>query len=195
MAKRITIIQGHPDPDTGHFCHALAAAYDRGAVAAGHEVRHVNVAALAFPLLRTGLEFNEGIPPADILAAQDKIAWAEHLLIVYPLWLGSMPALLKGFFEQCFRPGFAFSGPAFRKGWQRGLSGRSARIVVTMGMPAFAFRLIYLSHSLKSLERNILKFCGIGPIRESLVGGVDNLSDTRRQAWLRELAVHGEKAR
>ncbi len=195
MTKRITIIQGHPDPDTGHFCHALAAAYDRGAVAAGHEVRRVNVAELNFPLLRTGLDFNDGTPPSDILAAQDKIAWAEHLLIVYPLWLGSMPALVKGFFEQCFRPGFAFSGPALQKGWKQSLGGRSARIVVTMGMPVLVFRLFYLSHSLKSLERNILKFCGIGPIRETLIGGIDASGDAKRQSWLRDLAAKGAAAR
>lgn len=194
MTRRITIIQGHPDPDPGHFCHALAAAYDRGAVGAGHEVRHINVAKLEFPLLRNGLDFNESAPPADISTAQDKIAWADHLVIVYPLWLGSMPALLKGFFEQVFRPGFAFSGPAFQKGWKRGLTGRSARIIVTMGMPAFFYRLYYLSHSLKSLERNVLKFSGIKPIRETLIGGIDNLSDSRRQARLKDLADFGARA-
>jgi putative NADPH-quinone reductase len=81
-------------------------------------------------------------------------------VIVYPLWLGTMPALLKGFLEQAFRPGFAFDTKP--KGlWNRRLKGGSARIVVTMGMPAFFYRVYYRAHSLKSLKRNILEFCGI----------------------------------
>lgn len=195
IGKQITIVQGHPDPDPGHFCHALAAAYDRGAVGAGHEVRSIAVARLDFPLLRNSLDFHECAPPADIKTAQDKIAWANHLLIVYPLWLGSMPALLKGFLEQAFRPGFAFSGPAFQKGWVRALKGRSARIAVTMGVPAFFYRTYYMSHSLKSLERNVMKFSGISPIRETLIGGVDNLNDAKRQAHLNEMAKQGARAR
>lgn len=50
-----------------------------------------------------------------------------------------MPALLKAFFEQALRPGFAMSTSA-KGGWTKLLSGRSARVVVTMGMPAFVYR-------------------------------------------------------
>jgi putative NADPH-quinone reductase len=134
MARRITIIQGHPDPAGDRFCHALADAYAAGAEAAGLEVRRVEIARLEFPLLRAQAEFEKGSPPPQVAAAQEAIRWAEHLVIVYPLWLGMMPALLKGFFEQVFRPGFAHRTDA--RGWQALLKGRSARIVVTMGMPA-----------------------------------------------------------
>jgi putative NADPH-quinone reductase len=108
MARRISIIQGHPDPSGGRLCHALADAYAGGAEEAGHEVRRVEVARLEFPLLRTQAEFEAGAAPPEIQIAQEAIRWAEHLVIVYPLWLGTMPALLKGFLEQAFRPGFAF---------------------------------------------------------------------------------------
>ena len=48
--------------------------------------------------------------------------------------------------------------------------GKSARIVVTMGMPGLFYRWYYCAHSLKSFERNVLRFCGVGPIRTSLIG-------------------------
>ncbi|MCW5605475.1 MAG: NAD(P)H-dependent oxidoreductase [Burkholderiales bacterium] len=191
MHKRIVIIQGHPDPAGGHFLHALAGACARGAAEAGHEVQTVDVARLEFPLLRTKEDFDAGTAPECIRDAQRAIAWAEHLVIFYPLWLGTMPALLKAFFEQTFRPGFAADRGAAGGTWKKRLTGRSARIVITMGMPALIYRWYFGAHSLKSLERNILGFAGIGPIRESLVGMVETMSDASRRKWLAKAHAFG----
>jgi putative NADPH-quinone reductase len=189
MARRIAIIQGHPDPAGDRFCHALADAYAAGAKAAGREVKRIEVAKLEFPLLRTQADFEKGSPPPQIAAAQEAIRWAEHLVIVYPLWLGMMPALLKGFFEQVFRPGFAHRTHA--RGWEALLKGRSARIVVTMGMPALIYRWYFGAHGLKSLERSILRFVGIKPIRETLIGMVGSLNERKCKAWLDKLQALG----
>ncbi|MBM3492472.1 MAG: flavodoxin family protein [Alphaproteobacteria bacterium] len=150
---RIVLLQGHPDPAGGHLLHAMADAYAEGAAAAAYELRRVAVAGLAFPLLRTAGEFNDGQPPPAIAEAQSAIGWAEHLVIFYPLWLGGMPALLKGFLEQVMRPGFAFD-PARKAFGGKLLGGRSVRIVLTMGMPALVYRCFFGAYSLKSLERN-----------------------------------------
>lgn len=96
MGKRILLIQGHPDNSALHLCHALEAAYARGAAAAGHETRRVDVAALDFPILRSQSEWERGPLPAALAEAQAAIKWAEHLVLVFPLWLGDMPALMKG---------------------------------------------------------------------------------------------------
>lgn len=193
MPKRIVIIQGHPDPAGGHYGHALAEAYAAGARRGGHEVRTVDVANLDFPVLRTPEEWKTGATPADVIRAQNKIAWAEHLVILYPLWLGAMPALLKAFFEQTLRPGFAIGDEKEGITWKKQLTGRSARVVVTMGMPAFVYRWYFRAHSLKSLERNILAFCGIGPIRETLIGTVEGKDASKRERWLREMEKLGER--
>ena len=192
MGRRIVLIDGHPDASPERFCHALADAYAEAAAAAGHGVRRITLAELDVPFLRSAKEWSEATPPPAIQAAQAAIGWAEHLVIIYPLWFGAMPAPLKGFFEQAFRPEFAVARgkPSLSSGL---LQGRSARIVVTMGMPALLYRLFFRAHSLKSLERNILKFVGIGPIRETLIGSVE-ASAERRQAWLatmRELGRDG----
>ena len=192
MPKQIVIIQGHPDPAGGHFCHALADAYADAAKQGGHAVRRVEVAQLDFPLLRSQVEFVTGRTPEALIAAQRDVGWAEHLVIVYPLWLGTMPALLKGFFEQVFRPGFAIE-PEDGSGAQKKLSGKSARVVITMGMPAFFYRWFYRSHSLKSLERNILNFCGIKPVRETLIGTVETPDRARNAKWLDKMRALGAK--
>lgn len=195
MGRRILIIQGHPDSGARHFGHALAEAYAAGAAAAGHAVRQRAVAALDLPLLRSKADWESDTISDAIRLCQDEIRWAEHLVIVYPLWLGGMPAMLKGFFEQIARPGFAIGKAARPGGWTKLLKGRSARIVVTMGMPALVYRWYFGAHSLKSLERNILRFVGIAPIRETLIGMVDGMGDRRRAAWLEELRRLGAAAR
>jgi putative NADPH-quinone reductase len=180
MSKNILIIDGHPDADRERFIHALADAYAAGAEQARHQVRRVELATLDFPLLRSRAQWTDGAPPPAIVEAQAAIAWAEHLVILYPLWLGDMPALLKGFLEQVARPGFALAeGTAPRPL----LRGRSARLVVTMGMPAFFYRFYFGAHSVKSFERNILQLVGIKPVDHSLIGSVEG-DPAAREKWL-----------
>jgi putative NADPH-quinone reductase len=195
MARRIAIIQGHPDPQGTHFGHALAESYALGAREAGHEVRTIAVAALDFPVVRTRDEWENAVFPDAIRAAQDTIKWAGHLVIVYPLWLGSMPALLKAFLEQVMRPGFATTPVQSGKLWHKLLTGRSARVVLTMGMPAFVYRWYFGAHSLRSLERNILGFVGIAPVRETLIGLVETCGDAKRGRWLEKMRALGRAAK
>lgn len=189
----ILIIQGHPDAAGGHLCHALADAYAAGAKEAGHEVRCIDVGKLRFDLMRSAEEFRSTVVPPDIASAQNDFLHAEHVLLIYPLWLGTMPALLKGFLEQVLRPGFAFDYTGGGGARQR-LRGRSARVVITMGMPALIYRFYFGAHSLKSLERNILKFVGIRPIHETLFGGVETASPEGRASWIARMQDLGRRA-
>lgn len=197
MKKRIVIIQGHPDAAKPHLCHAIANAYAEGAKKAGHNPHILPVAELSFPLLTSEEEFNHGDAPPVIGKAQQMIQEADHLVMVYPLWLGSMPAILKGFLEQLFRPGFAFNyqeGGGSKKLPKQHLKGKSARIIITMGMPSLVYRWFYCAHSLKSLKRNILGFCGIAPVRHTLIGGVEALNESQRSKKLHQINQFGQKA-
>ncbi len=194
MARRILIIQGHPDTSARHLNHILADAYAAGALAAGLEVRTLQVANLDFPLLRSQQEWEHGDLCPDLKSAQSDIFCADHLVLFFPLWLGGMPALLKGFLEQIARPGFAFKAEADNPFAAKGLTGRSARVVVTMGMPALVYRWYFRAHSLKALERNILGFVGFAPIHETLVGMVDRLTPEgigKLETRLRKLGAKG----
>ena len=194
--QRILIIQGHPDTASAHLCHALADAYANGAREAGHEVRWVKPAELDFPLLRSQKDWEDGSVPASLRQAQEDIRWAGHLLFVFPLWLGDMPALLKGFLEQVARPGFAFEREGSRTAFtKKALTGRSARVVVTLGMPALIYRWYFRAHSIKSLERNILGFTGINPVHETLIGSIQNLNEEEGRVWLEKLRRLGTHAK
>lgn len=192
--QRILIVQGHPDPAGGHLNHVLATAYAEGATDAGHELRTVDVSKLDFPLLRTQAEWDHGTLPSVLKPAQESIRWAQHLVFFFPLWMGDMPALLKGFLEQVARPGFAFKSGEQSPFGHKALGGRSARLVVTMGMPALVYRYYFQAHSVKSLERNILGFVGIAPVHETLIGLVDQLGDKGVARWRERLRKLGAQA-
>ena len=190
---RITIVDGHPDADPGRYVHAIARAYAEGAVSGGHDVRNVKVAALEFPIIRTREQWEHGPVPDDVRVAQEAVKWAEQVVFVYPLWLGDVPALLKAFMEQLSRPDWAFENVA--KGKSRTLlDGRSARVIVTMGMPAPAYAWFYHAHSLKSFKRNILKQVGFGPVRHTLIGSVEGSGGHRRK-WLDTVCELGREGR
>jgi putative NADPH-quinone reductase len=190
MQRKVLIINGHPDPDPERFSSALAAAYLRGANAGGHEVQQIDVSVLQPHPIGSEAEFaGEASPQAQ--AAQAQVAWADHLVIIYPLWLGGPPALLKAFFEQVFRYGFALGGGG--KDLRGLLKGRSARVIVTMGMPSLIFRAVFAAAGLRAVTRGILMICGVGPIRTTVIGGVAG-SDWARRRQLRRATAQGARA-
>ncbi|KLI65050.1 dehydrogenase [Aurantiacibacter marinus] len=186
------ILNGHPHDDPDHFVHALASAYASGAGEL-HDIRRFDVAKLDFPILRDPSDWKTGDLPEGLTAAQDALVWADHLVILYPLWLGEMPALLTGFFEQIARPGIAVE-PGEKGLYRKLLKGKSARLIVTMGMPRAVYKIYFRGHSVKTLERNILKFAGIKPVRVTLIGNVER-SNASRMRWLDRIGRLGRRGR
>lgn len=191
MVRRVLIINGHPDGSTKRFCAAICEAYAVGAEESGRSVRRLNVAALQLPQVLSAEDFIGGPLTADAQRAQDAIRWADHLVFVYPIWLGTAPALFKTFCEQVFRYGFAIPQPGGRavKGL---LHGRSARLIVTMGTPALIFRMIFGAFGVRSFERGVLQLAGVRPVRRTLIGDVER-SERVRQRWLRTVRNLGRR--
>lgn len=194
MGKRVLLIQGHPDQAPGHLCRSLEEAYARGVREGGHALRRIDVGALDFPLLRSQHDWEHGALPAGLQQAQDDILWSQHIVFFFPLWLGDMPAILKGFLEQVARPGFAFSAEGKNPFARKGLKGRSGRLVVTMGMPAIVYRVYFRAHSVKSLRRNVLGFVGIAPVGDTLIGMTGKLKPRVAARWLDRMQALGRGA-
>lgn len=180
--KKILLILGHPRADS--FCGALADAYDEAARVAGAELRRLTLADLAFdPVLHVGYRGEQALEP-DLLAARDDILWAEHLVFVYPTWWGGLPALLKGFVDRVFLPGFAFKYRKDSLWWDRLLAGRSARLLVTMDTPPWYYRWVYRMPGHNQMKRTILEYCGIRPVHIGQFGPVKGATEARRARWL-----------
>lgn len=193
MSRRILIIQGHPDPAGAHFGHALAAAYRKGAEAGGHSVEEVHLAGLDYPMLASEKEWTDGEVPESLRPVQAQIREADHLVFFFPLWLGTLPARVKAFLEQVMRPGFAFAADAREGIGERLLKGKSARVIITMGMPGPVYRWYFGAHGYRNLKRNILHFCGIRPVKRCFVGGVAGKNERGRARWLERVETLGRK--
>jgi putative NADPH-quinone reductase len=192
MDRTVCILQGHPHGGGAHLCHAIADAYADGAKTAGAKIRRIDVGEMDIPLFRNPAEF--GKPPVEaIVASQKAIKSSDHLVIIYPLWLGTMPAVVKAFFEQLCRNNFAIEADA-KGGWPRQhLKGKSARVIVTMGMPAMAYQMMFGAHGVRGFESSILGMSGIKPIRETLIGGVGSLSPSKTEALLARMRRLGKQ--
>ncbi len=189
----VLIVQGHPDPSPDRLCQALALSYRDAAEKAGHTVQQISIAHLDIPILRSRLEWEADVIPQVAQEGQQAVMAADHIVLIYPLWMGDVPALLKAWIEQVFRSGFAFN--MHTSGWHPALKGKSARVVVTMGMPGLAYRWFFFAHSLRSLERNILKFCGIRPVRRTIIGNAEDGSGKVQRRAIETMAALGAAAR
>ncbi len=188
----ITIIVGHPQRDT--YCEALADAYRRGAESAGHTVRLFRLAEMTFdPILHGGYREEQPLE-SDLQEAYASLSATDHWVFVFPLWCGDMPALLKGFFERILQPDLIKrQGTENAMNWKI-FEKKSARIIMTMGMPVSIYRFWYGPHALKLLKNNILNFIGVKPVRETLLGMIAESSNDKRHQWLKQAEALGRKA-
>ena len=191
MAK-IIIIVGHAQ--RGSYCEALGEAYLRGAQAGGHEAQAFVLGKMNFdPILREGYRRAQPLEP-DLAHARDAFLAANHVVFIFPLWCGDMPAIMKGFIERLMQPDLLAineSGPGAN--WKV-FKGKSARVIMTMGMPGWFYRIYYGAHAMKLLRRNILHMTGIKPVRSTIYGMIASVSDDTRKEWLREVEALGHEA-
>lgn len=171
------VIDAHPR--AGSFGDALATAATEAAGAARLTLRELTFD----PILHDGYARVQPLEP-DLVRAQEAIRAARHLVFVYPSWWGTYPALLKGFLDRALLPGFAFKMHPDRRGWDKLLAGRSARLVVTMDWPVWAFRWVQGAPGHRAMAKATLGFCGVDPVRITQLGSVATSTPTERAAFL-----------
>jgi len=189
MSTRLLIVMAHPRKDS--YCGALADAYKQGAAQSGAQIRELVLADEHFDPNVTGISPRDQPTEDCIRKAQELITWAEHLVFVYPGWWGTMPALLKGFFDRVFMPGYAFNETEHPGQYEQLLRGRTAHLLVTMDTPSWVYRLIYRQPGHNAMKRSTLGFCGIGPVRVSTFGPVKGSAAETREHWLQQARQAG----
>ncbi len=187
----VLIINGHPGKDT--FNHALANAFKKGAQKTSVSLKTLEVYDMKLRLDMTGFNKEKAIPE-NILKAQGMIAWADHLVWIYPTWWSTMPAMLKAFFEQVFISGFAFEYKQSTQvvKWDKFLKGKSAQIISTMDSPPWYYKLFVGDPGFKTVK-DIMNFCGIKPVKRTYFGSVKVSTEKQRQKWLDKAEQLGRK--
>jgi NAD(P)H dehydrogenase (quinone) len=187
---RIVVIVGHVRSAT--YCEALGESYVRGARAGGHEVKLFVTSKMTFdPILHEGFERVQPLEH-DLSEVHDALFAADHLVLIFPLWLGTLPAILKGFLERVLQPDLVASSKEQR--FPKLLKGKSARVIVTMGMPGLVYRWWFGAYALKMLKRNILRFLGVDPVRSLIYGNVEGVGAKGRSMWLQDVEKLGQRA-
>ncbi|HEY4473955.1 MAG TPA: NAD(P)H-dependent oxidoreductase [Candidatus Paceibacterota bacterium] len=191
MAKKIFILVGHPDEEPT-LTAKLADSYEAGAVAADHEVRRMNIGEMHFdPILHRGYKVIQELEP-DLKTFQENVKWCDHLVVLYPNWWGTMPALLKGLIDRTWLPGFAFR---FNNGstllWEKLLKGRSARLIVVANTHPWAAWFLFGEFT-NELSRATLGFSGIRPVHIKVFSPSEKASDAKRTGWFDEAYQMGQ---
>ncbi len=190
--KRIFVLNGHPDPAPERFCSALADAYAAGAHRSGYEVRRFDLGAMDFPLIRSAADSDTGEVARDAAHVQDALKWADHSVVIFPLWLDNQPAMLRALFEQVFRYRFVHIDCDKNR---KALKGKTAHTIVTMGMNAWAYRWKNGAYCVRALEKGLYGYAAIRPVRRTLIGSIHSLDGAARKAWLLKLQNAGAMAR
>ncbi|MEC9398755.1 MAG: NAD(P)H-dependent oxidoreductase [Myxococcota bacterium] len=190
MTSDILVITGHPNPNS--LSDHLASEYAARARELGASVEILRLSELEFdPILHHGYAKIQPLEP-DLVDAQRKIMAARHVVFVYPMWWVGAPALLRGFIERTFLPGWAFKYDEGSAIPRKLLSGRSARVIMTMDAPGYWYRFIYRRAATHSFVQGILKFSGFARVKTTHIFGVremapDDISSTAKK--VREAAA------
>lgn len=187
---KVLVINANPKPSS--LCKAIAEQYAKVAVKQ-HQVKTLDIGTLDFQMsLDLGYNEKTNLEP-DLLEFQQLIKWSEHIVIVTPVWWGSVPAKFKGIIDRTFLPGFAFKyvkGKAIPK---KLLQGRTSELLITLDTPPFWYKYIKGNIIYKHLKSAILDFSGIKNRSSTYFGPVLHSSLKQRNNWLNKVTVLAQK--
>ena len=188
---KILIINGHPDKESFNF--GLSDVYKNGAEKSDAEIKEIVIRDLNFnPNLQFGYRKRTELEP-DLIKAQEELQWADHIVWIYPVWWGSVPAMMKGFLDRVLLPGFAFKKREGSVWWDKYFTGKTARLICTMDQPTWYYRLINRSPSHSAMKKLTMNFIGVKSVKITLIGPMRLSKYEFREKWLQKVEKLGER--
>lgn len=201
----VLIVYAHPEPKS--FCAALKNLAVSTLTEAGHNVQVSDLHAINFQAVASKEDFleldnqdffkyqveqkiayeNEKLAP-DIVAEQNKLSQADFVILNFPLWWFSVPAIMKGWVDRVFTTGFAYGGG---KMYDRGgLKGKKAMLSLTTGGPASMYSSTGLNGEIEQIlfpiNHGILYFVGMEVLPPFIAWAPGRVGDEGRQKYLQE---------
>ncbi len=155
----------------------------------------MNLADMAFDIENYD-GYNKNMPTLepDLLAWQENISWADHLLFAHPYWWGAMPAKAKAVLDRALAPGFGFKYHHKGIGWDKLLTGKTADVMITSDTPPLIDTLIYWRPGRRVIKNQVLGFCGVKVKNVKQYGSVKLANDKKISGWLKHAGKMGAKA-
>ena len=189
--KDIKIMLLIANPVKTSFSYACGTMYEKSAKQVGAKVRRFNIEEMDFdPALHQGYEVIQELEP-DLIKFQKAVAWADHLVFVYPNWWTTMPAKMKGLFDRSFLPGFAFKFTDHK--FKPLLKGKSARVINISGSLHPFLLWCFMGAYTNELSHGVLKACGIKPICVTSFGPTRKGSEKKRERFLKTVKKMAEQ--
>lgn len=136
--------------------------------------------------LRRNLQFDR-----EMTKYRDLTVWSEHLIFIFPIWWGGMPAILKGFIDRVFAAGFIYKYKGLRPEALQ-LKGRTAAILTTHDTPAFYVRFFQQDYG-KVLKNQVLKtMAGVKTTKFLQVSFLRRSTETKRQKFLNKVSQYAK---
>lgn len=208
-AKNILIVHAHPEPRSLNGSLKTLAADTLQA--AGHTVRISDLYAMQWQAAACGADFPQrdpderlhygrasrtaydgGTQAPEVLAEQEKLLWADAVILQFPLWWFATPAILKGWIDRVFANGFAygigvFDGKRYGSRYGEGkLLGKRALVSVTVGGQEahYSARGVngHIEDLLFPLTHGTLYYTGMAVLRPHVVFGANRLPDEQYAA-------------
>lgn len=182
--KKVLVINANPKSNS--FCKSLADQYC--AASFGKQTTKViHIGTLVFESnLQEGYDQIQPLEP-DLVDFQEKVKWAEHIVIISPVWWGGVPAKFKGLIDRTFLPGFAFKYIQEKSFPEKLLAGRTSELIFTLDTPVFWYKYVNGNPIYKDLKRCILGFSGIKNTSATYFGPMITSTKTQRQKWLNQI--------
>jgi putative NADPH-quinone reductase len=191
MNKNITIVIGHPDKEGFNF--ALAEAYKKGVKKSNAEFKEIVIRDLDFnPNLQFGYRKRTELEP-DLLESQKALKWADHIVWIYPVWWGSVPAIMKGFLDRVLLPGFAFKKREGSVWWDKYFTGKTSRLICTLDQPAWYYKWSNGSPSHKAMKKLTMNFIGVKSVKITTIAPMRLSKPEFREKWLKKIEKLGEQ--
>lgn len=195
---RILVVLGHPR--SASLCGALADSYADGARAAGAEVTVLRLGDTDFDLASREPSHQRWLGPdqsparePDVDRMIDLLRDADHVVLVFPQWWGTYPALLKAWIDRVFLSQLVYANRPNSQFWDRRLAGRTARVVMTLDGPTLWDTIQYRKAALRSLTHAVLGYTGVKTVGTTRFGRVRHSSPEKRAGWLARVERLGRK--
>ena len=190
------IVYNHPHE--GSFCSAIREAVESGLIKGDHEYKVINLDNDGFdPVMREkdlkafvqagklGEEGLDGVDPI-VLRYMKKLRWAEHIVMIFPIWWMTMPAMMKGFVDKVIFPGIVYKMEGGNLVSM--LSGlKQVTVITTMNTPQDVYKEVFGNSIEGSLIKGTFNKIGIHDIRWISLNMVKQSGDEKRWLWLDEI--------